>query len=86
MGVDEGKCQFCQSMEDNSLLQLFVCKEVQDSTFDDLLEVITNPLSYVTEVLLPKNHIIQQRFIERIRFLINQHEFINELLKERFSS
>ena len=43
MGVDEGKCYFCQSMEDNTLHQLFVCKEEQDSTFDDLLEVITDP-------------------------------------------
>ena len=86
MGVDEGKCYFCQSMEDSPLHQLFVCKEVQDSTFDDLLEVITDPSSYVTEVLLPKNQIIQQRFIERIRFLIDQHEFIYELQKEQFSS
>ena len=86
MGVDEGKCYFCQSMEDNPLHQLFLCKEVQDSIFYDHLEVITDPSSNVTEVLLPRNQIIQQRFIEKIRFLIDQHEFIYELLKEQFSS
>ena len=40
MGVDEGKCYFCQSMEDNPLHQFFVCKEVQDSAFDDLFNSI----------------------------------------------
>ena len=63
----------------------FQCKEVQDSTFTNLVEVIGDPFNFVTEVLLPRNISIQQSFIERIRFLIEQHDFVYELhfLKER---
>ena len=80
MGITtEDKCDFCQQSWDSPSHQLFWCKELQDQSHTNLMEVITNPETYVTEVLFPKKKSVQQRFIERIRFLIDQHELVYEL-------
>ena len=80
MGItNEDKCDFCQQFWDSPSHQLFWCKELQDQSHTNLMEVITNSESYVTEVLFPKKKNVQQRFIERIRFLMDQHELVYEL-------
>ena len=84
--TNEDKCDFCQQFWDSPLHQLFWCKELQDQSHTNLMEVITNPESYVTEVLLPKDKNVQQRFIERIRFLIDQHDFVYELKSDNSES
>ena len=75
----EDKCDVCQQFWDSPLHQLFWCKELEDQSHTNLMEVITNSESYVTEVLFPKKKNVQQRFIERIRFLMDQHELVYEL-------
>ena len=87
MGItNEDKCDFCHQFWDSPLHQLFWCKELQDQSHTKLMEVITNPESYVTEVLFPKDKNVQQRFIERIRFLIDQHDFVYELKSDNSDS
>ena len=72
-------CYFCQRQEDGPLHQLFFCEEVQDSTHNQLMEVVENPDNYIEEVLLPHNRDIQMLFINRVKFLIGQHDFLEEL-------
>ena len=80
MGItNEDKCDFCQQAWDSPSHQLFWCNELQDQSYANLMEVITNPQSYISEVLFPKEKNVQKRFIERIRFLIDQHELVHEL-------
>jgi len=79
MGLGDNSCYFCQNQEDDPLHQLFNCEEVQDSSYSNLLEVIVNPQDYVNEVLLPRDRTVQRRFIERIEFLMEQHQLVYEL-------
>ena len=82
MGIrTEDKCNFCQQSWDSPSHQLFWCKELQDQSLTNLglMEVITNPDTYVTEVLFPKKKNVQQSFIEGIRFLIDQLELVYDL-------
>ena len=81
MQLGEDRCYFCQKEEDGPFHQLFMCEDVQDSTHSKLISVIQNPLNYVQEVLIPNNQEVQFQFIERIRFLMGQHDLVEELEK-----
>jgi hypothetical protein len=87
MQLGEDRCYFCQNQEDGPLHQLFRCGEVQDSTHSKLMGVIQDPQNYVQEVLLPNSQEVQILFIERIRFLMGQHDLVEEMdqLEERDS-
>jgi hypothetical protein len=61
-----------------------MCGEVQDSTHSKLMSAIQDPQN-VREVLLPNSQEAQMMFIERIRFLMGQHDLVEEMdkLEER---
>ena len=79
MSLGDDSCYFCQNHGDDPLHQLFRCEEVQDNSYSNLLEVIVNPQDYVNEVLLSRDRTVQKRFIERIGFLMEQHQLVYEL-------
>ena len=59
---------------------------VQDSTHADLINAIQNPQDYIQEILLPGNKNTQRAFINRVKFLMGQHDFMEELEKELISN
>ena len=79
MNIGDDLCDFCQQEGDSPHHQLFVCKEVQDSTYDNLTAVILNPRDYISEVLLPTKSNAQHQFIERVRFLPEQHDLLQSM-------
>lgn len=83
---DDSACYFCQEQDDGPIHQLFYCKEVQDSTHADLINAIQNPQDYIQEILLPGNRNTQRAFINRVKFLMGQHDFREESEKELISN
>jgi len=79
MNFEDHRCYFCQEEDNGPTHQLFFCKEVQDTTHTQLTEVIKNPYDYIQEVLISDNKEVQQAFINRVKFLIGQHDFLDEL-------
>lgn len=83
--LEEDICYFCQQPGDGPIHQLFNCEEVKDESYYRLMEAIQNPKEYVNELLLPMNKDVQPLFIDRVKFLLGQHDFIEELIGERES-
>ena len=79
MNTDNHECYFCQKDDDGPSHQLFYCKEVQDTTHAQLVAIIKNPSDYITEVLISDVKEVQQAFINRVKFIMGQHNFIEEL-------
>ena len=79
MNFDDHRCYFCQEEDNGPIHQLFLCGEVQDTTHTQLTEVIKNPYDYIQEVLISDNKEVQQAFINSVKFLIGQHDFLDEL-------
>ena len=79
---EDNKCYFCQTHYDNRHHQLFECEEVQDETHKAFKEKLGCERNDLVEVLGSKRsegkHIT---FVERVKFLKGQHEFLIEELK-----
>ena len=76
---EENRCYFCQQRYDSRYHQLFECKEVQDDTHKAFKDKIGSEKNDLVEVIGSKRsegkHI---SFIERVKFLKGQHEFVKE--------
>ena len=75
---EKNNCYFCNGNNDNPEHQLLDCTEVADITHQNFRNRIENMQQYVEEILVPKNKNIQESFIDRIKFLKGQHEFLEE--------
>ena len=81
---EENKCSFCQENFDNRQHQLLECKEVQDDSHRVFDKCIKNHKKYLLEVLSSnKSEGKQVAFINRVRFLKGQHEFLLEQEQNR---
>ena len=86
-GLEDGNklCYFCNSMEDSPEHQLVECKEIQDDTHKQLVDSCMTS-GHIGEILCnilaphDSANQIQKSFIERVAFLMEQHDFMEELV------
>ena len=69
-------CWFCFSSADSAEHQILHCKKLIEQTHKNLLNILITPSHYREEILAPTRDDIQPIFIERVRFLIQQHDAI----------
>ena len=82
-GAESNMCYFCNATADSPTHQLLHCEEVADNTQSNLCrETAAQEEKLLKELLFPTNNSTQRRFIERVSFLKDQHEFIAELKEE----
>ena len=83
---EENKCLFCQEKYDSQQHQLLECKEVEDDSHSMFQSCIRSNKKYLLEVLSSNRYEAKQTaFIERVKFLKGQHEFlIEEKLEKRW--
>ena len=79
-GQESGLCYFCNVCHDSPEHQLLQCKEVKETTHNKLVENIINGSNYLEEVFIPRSRYIQLSFIDRIKFLMEQHEGVEEAI------
>ena len=85
-GAESNVCYFCNAAADSPTHQLLQCEEVADNTQSNLCrETAAQEEKLLKELLFPTNNSTQRRFIERVSFLKDQHEFIAELKEEDLS-
>ena len=85
---EENKCYFCQEKYDSRQHQLLDCKEVEDNSHRTFESCIRDKKNYLLDVLSSdRKEGKQTAFIERVKFLKGQHEFlIEEKQKKRVTS
>ena len=82
-GAASNVCYFCNAAAHSPTHQLLQCEEVADNTQSNLCrETAAQEEKLLKELLFPTNNSTQRRFIERVSFLKDQHEFIAELKEE----
>ena len=76
---------WCNSMEDSPEHQLVECKEIQDDTHKQLVDSCMTS-GHIGEILCnilapyDSANQLQKSFIERVAFLMEQHDFVEELV------
>ena len=76
---EENVCSFCNETQDGRVHQLSECKEVQDETYQAYTRSIEDHQNYIIEILSSDEKEKQTAFIDRVKFLKGQHEFLLEL-------
>ena len=86
--TEENICLLCDNGDDSPYHQLFACINVSDKTSHALKEelraiqpeICLNCNNYVMEILVPVNSLtIQHLFIDRVKYLKDQHDLIDEM-------
>ena len=76
---EENVCSFCNETQDGRVHQLSECKKVQDETHQAYIISIKDHQNYIVEILSSDEKDKQTAFINRVKFLKGQHEFLLEL-------
>ena len=71
---EDTNCYFCNSSPDSPEHQILYCKKLIEQTHNNLVTVLSTPSFFREEIIAPTRKDVQPLFIERIRFLIQQHE------------
>ena len=70
---EDTNCYFCNSPNDTAQHQLLYCSGLSHETCQNLIENTDVSEDLTSEVLVPTTFDIQIKFIDRIKFLIEQH-------------
>ena len=76
---EEFSCYFCGTTSDSPDHQLIHCQNLGDETQINLSNTARSPEHAIVESIIPTNQKSQSHFIDRCIFLMEKHEFIEEL-------
>ena len=72
---EENVCSFCNETHDDRVHQLSESKEVQNETYQAYTKSIEDQQNYIVEILSSDEKEKQTAFIDRVKFLKEQHEY-----------
>ena len=75
---EDSDCYFCAISTDSPEHQLLHCSELAEYTQQQLLKHLSSQSHYIEEIIAPMKQEIQKAFIDRVRFLIVQHDINHE--------
>ena len=83
MHDDNRLCYFCNRINDSPEHQLIECEEIQDQTYQQLMSAWNSRQHdhLLVDIIAPESSAtqVQKMFVERVTFLMEQHDSIDEL-------
>ena len=83
MHDDNRLCYFCNRINDSPEHQLVECEEIQDQTYQQLMSAWSSRQleQLLVDIIAPENSAsqVQKMFVERVAFLMEQHDSIDEI-------